>query len=455
VLALLACQTPRAPGVRDAIDWTKPPAPRAEARFVAPPIESFVLSSGVRVLVVENQRLPIATLLAINRGAGSRGAAPGLAALTASLLADGAGPLDRDAFASALESLGATVDIDIASDHATLTVSTLANHLADAIHLLGEALLRPRFDEADLARARSERAAELAMHAGQLRIVAAQRFDRLVFGDHPYGHPAEGDLAMTAYGPDEVRAAWSRAYGPTTTTLIVVGAVTHSSLQPALEAAFGHWTNPPPPPAAPPAGAQSPALAYVDRPGDEVAIVIGRRIAPVDHARLAADLANAALGGIDGPLQRSVGAGTAIGASFWRGELGGTWSVATAVKLDAAAPTIRAILHTIEQARTTGLTDAELVHARALLLRALPTAFETNTGVAHALQRLVVQGLPIDHYATYADDLAAITPAQARAAIAPLWTGLSIVVVGDWSRLGPALAALGLPPATGDARSGR
>jgi zinc protease len=441
LLVLVACgAAPRA------IDWTKPPAPQAAARFVAPAIDSFVLRSGVRVILVENHRLPIATLLAINHGAGSRGAAPGLAALTASLLADGAGPLDRDAFASALESQGATVDIDIASDHTTLTVSALADHLADAIHLLAEALRRPRFDEVDLAQARSERAAELAMHAGQLRIVAAQRFDRLVFGDHPYGRAAEGDLAMAAYGPGEVRAAWARAYGPTTTTLIVVGAVARTSLRPVLEAAFGDWTNPPPPPTASPTAAQSPALAYLDRPGDEVAIVIGRRIAPPNPAqRLAADLANAALGGIDGPLQRSVGVGIAIGASFWRGELGGTWSVATTVKLEAAAPAIRAILGTIEQARTAGPTDAELALARAQLLRALPAAFETNTGVAHALQRLVVQGLPLDHYATYTDDLAAITPAEARAAIAPLWTGLSIVVVGDWSRLGPALSELGLP----------
>ncbi len=429
---LTACPAPRSP----ALDWSVPPAPHAAPRFVPPAIDQFALPNGMHVLLVENDRLPIATVLAIAGGAGSRGAPPGLAALTASLLG-GSG------IAAELESLGATLDIDIASDHATLALATLSDHSHSTFALLAEALRRPKFDDAEVAHARDERAAELALHAAQPRILAAQRFDRLVFGDHPYSVPAEGNAAAVAgYRADDLRAQWARGYGPTTTTLVVVGAISHDWLELVLNNTFGDWENPPPPPIAAPTADATPRLAYVDRPGaSDVAIVIGRRVPPLARRqRLAADLANAVLQNRLTAQKRAI-----IGASFWRGQLGGTWSVATTVAAPSAAAMIRTIQQLVAELRTTDAPAAELAKARAATLRALPVAFESNAGIARVLQRIVVQELPLDHYATYADDLAAITPAAMRAAIAQLWDGLSIVVAGDWATLGPELSTLGLP----------
>jgi zinc protease len=342
-------------------------------------------------------------------------------------------------------------------------MSALGDHLPQTIGLLAEALRHPHFDPGDVARIRRERVAELELHLDQPRIVAAQLFDRIEFGDqHPYGHPAEGDWrAVDALEQPDVRAFWSRAYGPTTTKLIVAGGVSREVLEHELDRAFGDWTNPPPPavPRAPPAAA--PQLAYVDRPGaDEVAIVIGRRVDPptgpaADRAqRLAGDLENAVMGGAAArfPLRfAELGYGGAIGSSFWRGELGGTWSVAATVKRREAAAATREMLRMIATARTVDASAAELAHARTQLVRGTPLGFETNWGVAHALQRLVVGGLPMDHYATYADGLADITPAVARGAAAA-WTDLTVVVVGDWAQIAHDFDRLGLPVVRYDVR---
>ena len=439
------------PWAASGIDWSKPPALAAAARFVPPPIIPFALSNGVRVVVVENHRLPIVAITALELAAGSRedGAQPGLAALTADLLDEGAGVHDRAALADELEHHGARLDVDIATDYAAVRVSTPADQVDAVLGLVADVVRHPRLADADVARVRTDRVAELAQHRERPRVIAAQVFDQLAFGAHPYAQPADGVAAVVgALTAADVRAFHHRAYGVSTTVLVLAGDVDPNRARTAIEQAFGAWQDVATPAAQPKLPLFAPAFAYVDVPGaTTTAVMIGRRAPRI--VEIAAEVANHALGGpgarLDRKLRGELGVATGAGSSFWSGAWAGTWGIATNLHTANTADGLRAALAEVDAVRTKPLPIAELEASRTALVYANARAFETTTAAARAVERLVVRGLPYDMYRQRADALAAVTPASARDAAFALWSDPAIVVVGDWAAIGKSLRAVGLP----------
>ena len=456
VLALGACattagQTP-VPWAAAGIDWNTPPVVERSSSFVPPAIDRIELGNGVRVLVITNDRLPIVAVNVLELAAGSRddGTLHGIAGLTAELLDKGAGTRDRTQLADELERLGARLELDIASDDASAHVTALRDHFAETMDLLGDVIRRPRFDAAEVARVRGLRVAELTERAGRPRTMAAQLFDHVVFGAHPYGHPAEGTpRSVAALTADDVRGFHARAYGPATTIIIVAGDVRRAQVEQAVTHAFGDWRGgaavSPPPPIAP----YVPELAYIDIPGaTQTAVMIGRRI-PVDVVGdAAAEVGNGVLGGstdarLDRALRDRLAASTGAGSSFWSGAWSRTWAISTSVRTERTADAIHAALALVDELRSTPAPQPELARAQQTLVRAFTRSFETATSTTRALEHLVVRGVPPE--TAIARLLADVTPASAHDAISPLWTDLAIVVVGDWATIGPQLRALGLP----------
>lgn len=451
----------RPPGFVDwasaGVAWDAPPPGVAAPGFVPPTVERFTLASGVTVLLVENHRLPLVSIQTLHLAAGSRedGGRLGLAALTADLLDEGAGALTAETLPEELERQGASLDTAVTADHATVTVTTLAETLPRTLTLIADLLRRPTFRDADVARVKADRLAALALRKDRPRTVAALLFDAVVFGEHPYGRAADGTATtVAALTAADVRAFWRRAYGPTTTTLIIAGDVRRAELEPLLAASLGDWRNPAPVAPRTPlvAGRTSPVLAYVDRPdAPQTVVMIGRRALAAGDARLIpAEVESTLLGGsfasrLNHRLREELGYTYGINASFWRGQWGGTWSVSSSIKTAETVAGVTEALRLIEQARTADAPGDELARTQALLIRGLPQQFETNRGVAAALARQVAARLPDDYYATYPAEVGAVTPATARGAVAALWQPLSIVVVGDWRLIGPGLSKLGLP----------
>jgi len=445
-----AAQAPR-------VDWSASPRVDARRPLVAPSATEIRLANGIRVVVIENHRLPIVAIAAVQLSAGGRedGASAGVAALTADLLDEGAGARDATQLAEALERAAARIDIYVASDYASVQVITTSDHIEATLDLLADMIRRPRLADADIQRVRERRLAELEDRRRRSRTIAAQLFDRIMFASHPYATPAEGTVAgLTSVEASHVRAFWRRAYRPEQLTLVVAGDVRSEALRPVMQRAFGDWTNTTPAASTPtrPMDRSAPQLGYIDVPGAEQSVVlIGRRgAAAADPHRLAGDVANAILGGgvgsrLDRELHDKLGIALAASTSFWRGHLAGTWSMTATVRTDATAQAIRTALSIIDTARKTDVAPVELARAKANLVRAAAQTFDTMAGTSRAFERLVAQELPLTWFADYERALARIDAAAVRGAAQAAWSDLSIVVVGDWSKIGAELGALGLP----------
>ena len=117
--------------------------PIAAARAVT--IDRVVSPGGIEAWLVQDPTLPVVSLEAAFRGGAATDPAdkPGLANMTASLLDEGAGPLDSQAFQRRIEDLATSIRFRASQDNLTAGIRTLKGNLGEALGLLRLSLTEP------------------------------------------------------------------------------------------------------------------------------------------------------------------------------------------------------------------------------------------------------------------------------------------------------------------------
>jgi zinc protease len=123
---------------------TTPPPPTALRPLVLPKREEFTAAGGLRVILVEDRRVPFVTLRLVVRTGSAHDPAelPGLAALTAHCLTQGTQKRKSLRFARAVEELGATLEAHANRDYTTVSATVLAENLTPLLKLLAETVTR-------------------------------------------------------------------------------------------------------------------------------------------------------------------------------------------------------------------------------------------------------------------------------------------------------------------------
>ena len=443
------------------VDRSRLPAVADDATFVFPAIRKTRLPSGLDLWTIEHGSLPVATMVLLVRAGSAADPVdrPGLASLTGDMLDEGAG--DRDALGvhDALARIGAQFDTEVGPDATFLTLTTLSRFRETGLALLADLVRRPRFDDHEFERVRQLRANRLRQLRDIPSATADRAFATALYGAHPYGHlpigTAEALAQMTAH---DVRTLHHRAYRPSRTVLIVVGAASAAQVIDEVAGAFGDWTDPedagavapiveaPPPPID--------RLWLIDRPGAaQSELRIGHlgvsRRTPDYHALL---VANLVLGGqFVSRLNMNLreGKGYTYGARSWfEFRLApGPFQISASVQTEVTADAMREAISELSDLRgARPIGDGELETARATLTRGYPRNFETSDQIARSVAQLALYELSDDYFATFVARVANLTRDAVQAAatrnLRP--QGLLAVVVGDAARVGPTLEPLGL-----------
>src|SRR5580700_4878254 len=151
-------------------------------------IERVTGPGGIEAWLIEDHTLPVVSI----RFAFPGGAAldppgkGGLAAMTMSLLDEGAGPYDTAAFKTRLEDLAVDVRFTAGRDEIGGSLRSLKANLSEAAGLLRAALTSPRFEPAAIERVRGEFVASLSQQAHSPRALSDRLWMRDAFEDHPY-----------------------------------------------------------------------------------------------------------------------------------------------------------------------------------------------------------------------------------------------------------------------------
>jgi zinc protease len=153
--------------------------------------------AGVETWLSEEHALPmIAATVALPAGSAYDPAGkPGLASFTASLLDEGAGDLNSQAFKLALEARAIRLTAQADRDYVVVTLTTLSENAGEAFRLLGLAIAHPRFDPEAVERMRDSQLADIKQNEQRPNRVASNAWLSAYFGGHPYAHPELGTAA--------------------------------------------------------------------------------------------------------------------------------------------------------------------------------------------------------------------------------------------------------------------
>jgi zinc protease len=452
LLVLAACASPPV--------WEQPPPPVADAPVLQPQaLHRAELENGLRILVLEDHRLPRAAVtLTVRRGEASLAASEaGLASFTAELMKRGAGERDALALASAVDELGATLDVGAGWDSMAIASSGLARDQDTLFAILADVALRPRFDAREAQRARSERLAQLERAKDDPATLVNHATARTLYASHRFGAPAEGTPESVArFDAARARSLHRKLFVPNDAVLAVVGDVETEQVVERARRTFGAWPRGPVVPPGDPPPAQVPGerrIVIVDRPDlVQARIVIAHEgISRTDPDRIPVSLLNSVLGGsgfssrLMASVRSEAGLTYSVGSGFSLRRAPGPFFVSTFTRVPEVRRAIDLLLGEIERARREPPSEAELAPARTLAVGAFALGLETSDDVMSALIDLEVYGLPEDSLDRYRGRVRATTTEETAALAQRLLhpERAAIVLVGPAAELEPQLAGLG------------
>lgn len=222
----------------------------------------------VAAVPVEGLR-SVTSLLAFEAGQWSepRGR-PGVARMVAQSLMRGTTSLAAEAWAAALDDLGAIARLDVGAHAATLSGQCLSGDLAAYLRLVADAVLRPAFDAAEVESMREQTIAALEEESRDTRAVADRTWRELAYPkDHPFrSRPLGSPDVVRDASPAELAEHHRRAIVAGGAALVLVGGLPAEAMLGAAEEAFSGW----PVAAALPGGGAMPAAIDGERRRSEV-----------------------------------------------------------------------------------------------------------------------------------------------------------------------------------------
>jgi zinc protease len=446
-VALLAL----ASGVAPPAEVAAQPKAMPAARWRAPVPEEATAKSGIRVAVVPRADLPLVNLTVVVQ-AGSEldpPDQPGLAAALSLLMEEGgAGRFSGPQLLAAVDALGGELDVVTSRSFTVLSLTVLAQHVERALQLLADMVARPKLDAAAWEGTRAHRLAEIIERRDTPASTADDLFDALLFEGTPYAHSPLGTQASVGkITAEQLKAFWSKHYGPKTVAVFADGQTTAALLAHQAEAAFKGFSGAALPPrlAAPPAG--KPRWVLVDRPGAaQTSVRVGHTgVARSSPDFGAATLANVVLGGsftsrLVQNLREAHGYTYGAFSQFSTVRSGGAFVVRSEVRTDVTGPALTELLKEVNGI-VVPLSDADASKGRALVnAHFVETLGEGQAG--HYYGELLGLDVPCDALAKLSDQLeAAQGDALAQAQRRLFRPGeLTVVMIGDRKLVEPQLS---------------
>ncbi len=384
-------------------------APRARALD----LKRMTLANGAALLVSEQHQLPMVTMeLAFDAGSRRDPAGKeGLAALTASCLTLGTKTLSAAQFNQKVDFMGSSAGVSAGRDYATASLTSLGKYEDDTLRLLAQALTEPALRDDEIERKRAERVAAIRAEEEQPGYVAAVTFGKMLYGDAPYGHPAEGYADSVAkLTPDDVRNFYRGQYRMANAVIAVAGDVRAEEIKAKLEKALAPLSGAVAPQPEPPAPSVKPGLHpnLIDRNVAQANVVLGfggiARSNP-DYYRLLVMNYILGGGGFASRLMRVVrskaGLAYSVGSGFNAGQFPGSFQAVLQTRNQSADEAIRLVLEQLREIQKQPVTDAELASAKKFLIGSFPLKLDRLSGIASFMLQVELYHLGLDYADRY------------------------------------------------------
>jgi predicted Zn-dependent peptidase len=343
--------------------------------------------------------------------------------------------------AESVDARGGDLDALTDRERTAVQVRVPAGDAAFALDLLGDLVLHPALRPTEVEVERKVILEELAQADEDPEDRAHTLSAAALYGEHPLGREVIGDRAtLASMGPEEIGAFHAARYRPRSMVVAAAGAIEHDAVVEMVDRWESEAGNGPAPEALLVPTREAPSTRVLRRPGEQVHLVLGWPVGPVDRAERAAlsVVAHILGGGPASRLFRSV-----------RDERGLAYAVdsSLALHVDAGALTAYAgcaprsvaevrdlVAGEVARLAADGPIDREVTVARGYLSGSYTLALEDSATRAWrvAVEELERGGVrpASERIASYRE----VTVDQARAAAARLAVTPSVVAVGPVPR---------------------
>jgi zinc protease len=420
------------------------PAPLEPRAFNLPKPFEFTLSNKLKIVVVEDRRLPLVSfrLAFKSGGANDPKDLPGLASMIATMLSEGTKTRTSREIASQVERLGASLHASAGADNTIVAASALSQFTDDILELLADVAINSVFPNEELHIQRDNAKQNLIAQRARPSFLSEERLSKVIYGEHPYSRVSTTEAALDNFTQELLSEFHKNIFIPNNAVFVAVGDVSAENLKQKLEDLFGDWETGELPennfPAPPEHAAR--AIYLVDRPGSAQSNIVlaNPAIRRNDKDYFALLVMNQILGaGASSRLFMNLreqkdytyGAYSSLDARRLAGIFEATAEVRSAVTGDA----LKEFFFELKRIQDEIVPETELQDAKNYLTGVFPIRLETQEGLIGQLTTIQLYDLPADYLEKYRENVAQITAADVQKAaqtyIAP--DKMAIVIVGD------------------------
>jgi predicted Zn-dependent peptidase len=412
--------TPKATPLDRSIVPQPGPAPKIQIGKAT----SFTLPNGMKVIVVENHKLPNVTYsLSLNLTPIAEGNKAGYISIAGDLLSAGTTTKTKGQIDEAIDFIGGSLSTSASS----ISGSCLSKHSQTMLALMQDVLLHPSFPEEELEKTRKQMISGLTSEKTDPNAVSDKVGNVVRYGvRHPYGEFAT-ENTLNNIKREDLLGYYQTYFSPLVATLVVVGDVNPERALIYAQKYFGEWKGNAVPVRTYPAPAELKAnqVAFVAMPGAvqsviDVTYAVSLNITSSDY--LAATVLNNILGGsgFQTRLMQNLREDKAYtyGAysSMSPDDVIGNFSAGASVRNDVSDSAIVQLLFEMDRLCTEAVSAETLKSAKSIMSGAFARRLENAGTVAQFAYNISKYNLPADYYETYLERLNAITAEDVQAA---------------------------------------
>ena len=431
------------------VDRSQQPEPNGSPVIKLEEPQTFELKNGLKVLVVENHKLPrVSVQLLLDNPPILEGEKAGVSSLTGSLLGKGSVNISKDDFNDEVDFLGASINFSGQSAFA----STLSRNFPRIIELMADAAINPNFSGEEFDKEKERYIENLKSDEKNVSAVARRVESALAYGTtHPNGEFSSIE-SIEKVTLEDTKAFYEDFFVPENAYLVLIGDLTLKEAKKLVKSNFGKWkaksTK-----VTPFTEASNPEITeinFVDMPNAVQSEIIVQNLVDLkmsDEDYIPALIANQILGGgAEGRLFLNLradkgytyGSYSGIGSSKdTKARFRATAQVRNAVTDSAVVQ----ILEEVKRIRIELVNQEDLKNAKEKYKGSFVRSLERPQTVANFTLNIETQGLDGDFYETYLSRIDAVTAEEVMAAANKFFAlnNLRIVVVGKGVEVAEAL----------------
>lgn len=402
-------------GIMQAQDRPQPkPGPSPVVNIKKP--QTFVLANGMKVLVVENHKLPrVSFNLTLDNAPFTEGNKKGVDELTSSLIGNGTKKTTKEAFNEEIDFYGANINFSASGAYA----SSLSKYSGRVLELLAEGALQPNFTQTEFDKEKAKLLEGLKADEKSVPAIANRVVDVLAFGkNHPSGEYLSEETVKNVTLAD-VQTNYATYFVPENAYLVIIGDVKFKEVKTAVEKLFGGWKKQ----AAPkntypnPENVAKLQIDFVDVPNavqSEISLVNTVNLRMSDPDFFPAVIANQILGGdFNSYLNMNLreqhawtyGASSSIGS----GKYVTKFRASSAVRNTVTDSAVVQFIKEIKRIRTEKVSEDVLKNVKAGYIGRFVMQVEKPQTVARYALNIETEKLPADFYEKYIQTINSVT----------------------------------------------